>query len=255
MGKINLKLALIGLKIFFVFSVPIYADEIQIHKLKVIYINGVGTSKRTADITRDRIKQLLDGELTSRFEKVEYETFYNSSYSNYFLGKLGAIFDFPETILQSIILDTRMPRQGLMGYYNRNLNHMNDRLQVLIKEGWKILIITHSQGGLFANQLAALNKKKNNCQIANLQLATPSAYLGFKNSDYMTNANDVILRVPFSLRSNLPGVKTMSEYMGNEGKIFHNVLGIYLSFRYKFYQAVLLEKTGRLINELEECTE
>jgi hypothetical protein len=71
----------------------------------------------------------------------------------------------------------------------------------------------------------------------------------------MTNANDVILRVPYSLPSNLPGVRKMSEYMGNEGKIFHNVLGIYLSFRYKFYHAVLLEKTDRLISKLEECLE
>jgi len=242
------------LNIFVLHSIVLKAQGLEQLKLKVIYINGIGTSKKTAEQTLLRIKSILDDDLKNQYEKVEYENFYNHSYNSYFLGKLGALVDFPEAILQTLILNSHIPLQGLMPFYHRNLRDMNNRLQKYIAEGHQIFIITHSQGGLFANQLYKLNPQKTQCHVANLQMATPSAFLGFSISDYMTNRNDIILRVPYSLPANMPGVKSMPEYNGREGKIMHNVLSIYLSSRFKTYHETFRRKSLDLVWRMQECS-
>lgn len=123
----------------------------------------------------------------------------------------------------------------------------------LQKDKWDILVVTHSQGGLFANQSHQILKNKSeSCHTSNIQIATPSNYLDDKNSDYVTNKDDFISHVPASLSPNIPGV---SSFDGKKSyfKLYHGVMDIYLSEKYPIYQKIILEKTSRLISELMKC--
>lgn len=224
------------------------------NKLKVIYINGTNTTETYALLTLQRIKELLAPELRATYATVEFENFYNFSFSEYILSQVGLVLDLQEAVYQSLLLNTRFPYQGFMGLYSRDLRRMGQQFRASVDEGWDVLLVTHSQGGLFANQLQRMNPRTPGCQVMNLQLATPSTFYGFPLSDHLTNHDDIILKVPFSLPGNVAGARDVVP-SGSKDRIYHSVMSIYLSSRLPVYPEAFQAKTRDLLERQQRCAD
>lgn len=221
-------------------------------KIKVIYINGTNTTETYAILTLERIKELIGSQIEADYPIIDYENFYNFSFSELLISQLGLFIDLQEVIYQSVLLNTHLPYQGFMSAYNRDLKEMNQRLENYVADGWKVLVITHSQGGLFANQVAELHKEISPCQVANLQVASPSTFLAFKNSDYLTNQDDIVLKIPLSLAGNAIGASQIAPPENTDG-LYHGIMTIYFSSQMPIYQQMFKQKAQNLLDKLQTC--
>lgn len=221
-------------------------------KIKVIYINGTNTTETYAILTLERIKELIGSQVEDDFPLVEYENFYNFSFSELLISQLGLFIDLQEVIYQSVLLNTHLPYQGLMSAYNRDLKEMDQRLKMYLADGWKVFVVTHSQGGLFANQVAELQKEISPCQAANLQVASPSTFLAFKNADHLTNQDDIVLKIPMSLAGNAIGASQIVP-PDNTDSLYHGIMTIYFSSQMPVYQQLFKQKSQLLLDKLQNC--
>lgn len=223
-------------------------------KLKVIYINGTNTTETYALVTLERIREVIGPELQKAYGTVDFENFYNFSFSEHLLSQIGLVLDLQEAALQSVLLNTRLPNQGFMALYSRDLNRMGQQFRAALDDGWEILIVTHSQGGLFANQLQKMNSRVGRCRVMNLQLATPSTFYGFPLSDHLTNHDDIILKVPLSLPGNITGARELVPTNFEDG-LYHSVMSVYLNSELPLYPEAFRVKTKQLLERQQSCVE
>ena len=103
-----------------------------------------------------------------------------------------------------------------------------DAIIDLLKDGKKIILVSHSQGNFFANQVynnlfngdhgIELDRYKN--LYGNMQIATPVSFISTPNNEYITSVQDIV--IDLIIPNNLPGNVT---YVGKshlqEDKIGH----------------------------------
>lgn len=223
-------------------------------KLKVIYINGTNTTETYALVTLERMREVIGPDLQKAYATVSFENFYNFSFSEHLLSQAGLVLDLQEAALQSVILNARLPNQGFMALYSRDLKRMSAQLRAALDDGWEILLVTHSQGGLFANQLQKMHPQVGRCRVMNLQLATPSTFYGFPLSDHLTNHDDVVLKVPLSLPGNITGARDVVPANFEDG-LYHGVMSVYLNSQLPLYPDAFRVKTTQLLERQQNCVE
>lgn len=233
---------------------PSPANKSRGRKLKVIYINGTNTTETYALVTLERIREVIGTELSARYPTVDFENFYNFSFSEHLLSQVGLVLDLQEAALQSVLLNARLPNDGFMALYSRDLKRMGQQFRAALDDGWEILLITHSQGGLFANQLQKMNSRVGRCRVMNLQLATPSTFYGFPLSDHLTNHDDIILKVPLSLPGNITGARDVVPANFEDG-LYHSVMSVYLNSGLSLYPEAFRVKTKQLLERQQSCVE
>jgi len=120
-------------------------------------------------------------------------------------------------ISQAGVIDILKDQDAFQRLYNSTGQigvELQNRIIETLAEDKNLILISHSQGNLFANvsyqdlvneDIFVLNGESirdYEHRIGNLQIATPANAIEINKAEYITNNKDAILRVPFSLPGN-----------------------------------------------------
>ncbi len=229
----------------------LYATKIDESKVDIYFGNGVWNTEDVAKINRDELQKVInksiikgDPKLKKKYGKVKLaynwkkgkmedllETFYqlkeNGQISEWLFFTLvdeliakvtsdltnTALEKMRQKIVGMITSDEESNTQEMIEKYNKES----------IKLGHRALLISHSQGNLFANriyeQISPLGYQK---YFANLQIASPANEVKAKKGDYVTGYIDPIINpIPGSMPSNANldspgGHKFIEAYLSSE---------------------------------------
>ena len=221
------------------FFVSSYAAEINECKTDIYYGNGVWNSSENAENSKDDLeKRIIVGEiikgnptLQAKYGKVKLqynwsfgkmndllETYYQLKHAGQ-LGNMG----FFETMMilttgnvglsakATKILLNSMPIAIQMTEENNVDTMWNKYYNQSFKLGHRVLLVSHSQGNLFANRVYdRINPSGYTKYFANVQVASPASSVHAVNGTYVTGLVDPVINpIPGSMSYNgvlaLPG--------------------------------------------------
>lgn len=208
-----------------ILSLPSFAElTCSANGTRLIYVNGVRTEKWEADDAMIAMYELVPINQLDKTNRVEPFLSYNYTY--------GFARDFLETIVQRFpreflvsngfkdgyaaymklmqgtlisklspvilddIINSAEELEALALNLTRDTSALVTHYEDALIEGYKILAISHSQGGLFMNEAySRLQNIKKEVLFAGLQIATPVNEAPIPLFSYVTNDNDRVINL------------------------------------------------------------
>lgn len=216
------------------FSLNLKAHCNRDFDISLVYINGVNNTEAETVASRDEIEKLIHGDVTLSNLDICIDYIYNPTQ--------GA-FDLVEVLDQKVheniplvLLRRYFPQASSQLYTINNLLTGNiskkflreqvfPKVEEVIKNG-PMIIISHSQGNLIANEVSSYLINIGVRDFANLQVASTIYEINAPKSDYITISQDRVIALlgPSALKSNVTTVNAL-EY----DSLGHNFINVYLN--------------------------
>lgn len=228
------KLLMVLLTLF----VTLSAENIDECKTDIYFGNGVWNSAKDTEKSIIQLQKVIDKEIIKNDPKLkakygQIKLQYNWSQGNmldvletyYQLREAGQVRDYQFFAViyalsgaNSTLTLSAAASQKLMASFTRNWEQGNvdEMWQKYYDESFKlshkVLLISHSQGNLFANRIYdTINPTEYKAYFANLQVASPASEVKAEKGDYvtlstdLTSADPVINFIPGSMSPNVSG--------------------------------------------------
>jgi ribosomal protein S13 len=226
------------MKLFFIalFLIPL-SLKAQCNRdveISLVYINGVNNTEAEAIASRDEIEKLIHEDVTLSNLDICIDYIYNPTQ--------GA-FDLIEVLDQKI--HENIPLVLLRKYFpgvSSQLDSINNlltgniskkflrekvfpKIEKIIGNG-PMILISHSQGNLIANEVSTYLINKEVFDFSNLQVASTIYEIKAPKSDYITISQDRVIALlgPSALKSNVTTINAL-EY----DSLGHNFINVYLN--------------------------
>ncbi|WP_024955739.1 hypothetical protein [Sulfurospirillum arcachonense] len=213
-------------------TVSLFA-QIDEYKTDIYFGNGVWNSPEAARLSRDALENRIKMDIIKGDEKLEKK--YGKVYLSYNWER-GAMADVLETYYQlkeagqvnnldfftviyaltggNLILSAKATGALMvsMPFYadveQANVDEMLEKYyDTSFSKSHRVLLISHSQGNLFANRVYnSITPKEYQEYFANIQVATPAEKVNATNNSYITLFGDPVINpIPGSLPGNVTG--------------------------------------------------
>ncbi len=235
-----MKRIIILILVIFSFS---FASSINECKIDIYFGNGVWNTEDQARNSANKLYRILNYELIKKYGKVKLaynwgqgwdidlvETFYQ-------LKKAGQLSEKTFFFLIDEILtkraayftdtDLKTMREKLIAAITANeQKNVNEMIKQYYNQSFKyshrVLLVSHSQGNLFANRVYDnLTPKEYQNYFANVQVASPASSVHAKMGSYITGWIDPVINpIPGSMQANAdldsPGHAFVSAYLASK---------------------------------------
>lgn len=234
---------LLALLLFFT---TLYAENINECKTDIYFGNGVWNSEEEATDSKRELQYIIDNnpDLQSKYGEIKLQ--YNWSHGRmidvletfYQLKEAGQIsekwfFTFVDELMAKQLSDitdedVKSLREQIINIIISTEEDEVDKMLVKyyeesFKYGHRILLVSHSQGNLFANRIHdKIVPTQYQNYFANLQVASPASEVKAQKGDYVTGFVDPIINpIPGSMSSNADldfpgGHKFVEAYLASE---------------------------------------
>jgi hypothetical protein len=171
-------------------------------------------------------------------------------------GDADKIAEMKTKIEEKFVLVRTQEEADVNKIVEKLTNHLNAKN--------KIILLSHSQGGFYSNKAYSnlsnlfLTNPDFKKFLHNFQLATPVSGITSSKQSYLTNKNDKIDLVPFSLEPNIAGIRTLHPKNEDEYRdpFFHFIPYTYYSDEYsKLKNCVNAGLVAAAVSFESNCTE